>query len=476
MASRVPHIDAPKSRPNSASGDGNESKSYVDFSTVDEDEDQYTQINEPRYENQPIPETSSEHFPKRLTTDVPKQPLQKELQDKLRQSAIFPGTTQLPCSGPTDRQQQEPDSPTPTESEQDTWDDEQNTTETYHNAIYDELKEPTCIKECEPLFNKMKSIHVRLRETREMYEFQTLFSDGEQKMFSHLYDIDSDLTSFIENLKYAFQDVVEVYKLLKYWLQERFFKCFEFYYLNQDIRQNLLSFVKEYRTDCHMLFQKLTFESNKEYSFTDLEERFKELNNWFDVLADHLQKLQEADVNSQTNTVSRLAHETQQLLKNTKARLNEKKKNANHSSGIIGQIELPKNERGIISQEVYSVLAEDYPEIQGIVLNVRMPKKSKYGRSDYSDSRVYLVVFEKNVLLTTMEEKKKSKSKPYKLLECCNRNYVDFERLPKKASPHPHAFILYFYKLERQSKTSYSTHKYVLAPTGNEVTHDVMDA
>ncbi|XP_071964234.1 uncharacterized protein [Antedon mediterranea] len=350
-----------------------------------------------------------------------------------------------------------------------------------YDQVPTEERDPTCIKECEDLFIRVKWLHDYVKETREMYEQNKLnhafFSVGEHKMFNHLDEIVEVLHTLKTHLEYTRKDIVELYKLLKTWLAERYFECFEWYYLNQDIRQNLLSFVKKSRPDCHMLFQRLSQSTRQEYSFTDLEERFKEPNNWFDTLAYHLQDLKEAKINCHGNAVSQLAHETQQLLVNTQHRLQEEckdraERDVNHSSKIVEQIQFPKNEFGLIGEEASLILAEDYAKVHGIFLNVNMPKKSKYGKSAYPGNKVYLVVFEKFVLLTTAEETKRSKSTSYQLLECCNRNYVDFEQLPKKASPHPHTFVLYFYKLVGQTKTLCLTTKYVLAFTGDKVATD----
>ncbi|XP_071965086.1 uncharacterized protein [Antedon mediterranea] len=487
------------------------------FSPIDECQ-QYTQIKSkrPDYENQTITPTRPSI---KRPIDIQTKPLHLlrkstslnlQLQNKLEDAGLL-RLTEMSNPEPTNWRKQEPDWSlqntykeasdmvqynTEVEEEEELDSDdisasEETGTTSVHYTIETNTEEdfsvtcrpidrdPSCIQECADLFSQVTWIHKHVKETRDMYEKNILkhsiFSAGELKLFYHLDEIEETLHSFIENLKYAVQDVVEVYKLLKYWLQERFFECFESYYLHQDIRKNLLTFVKQHHPDCHMLFQRLS-QSTQEYSFRDLEERCKEPNNWCAILARHLQKLKDATVNYRGNTVSQIAHETHKLLENTQARLiadykKKAKSIANHSSTIVRRIEFPKNEHGLICQEAFHILTEEYAKMQGILLNVNMPKKSEYGRSDYSGSKVYLVVFEKLVLLTTMEENKKDKSTSYQLLECCNRNYVDFEQLPKKASPHPHTFVLYFYQLAGQSKNHYSTNRYILALIGNEVTH-----
>ncbi|XP_071964102.1 uncharacterized protein [Antedon mediterranea] len=334
------------------------------------------------------------------------------------------------------------------------------------------------IKECRDFYERVKWTYEYIKETREKYEKDQVLRDvlfpGELKMFNHLDEIEVALFSFKEHLAVAVDDIFKVFHLLKDWLEKGHFHCFESYYLNLDIQQNLVSFVKETRPAFHQVLQRRNTRL-KEFSFNDLESRFEDPKTWFGTLALHLQKLKQAQARSCGNEASRIEYEARKLLQITQERLLEeyekkKKSHVYHSSTIVGRIQLKKNDHGLIGQEAAIIVAEDYTTIQGIVLNVRMSKKSQYGRSAYSGNKVYLVVFEKVVLLTTMEENKKGQ-RTYQLLECCNRNYVDFERLPLKASPHQHTFILYFYKLIDSSATIYTTTQYVLAPIGNEVTN-----
>ncbi|XP_033098144.1 uncharacterized protein LOC117102039 [Anneissia japonica] len=121
----------------------------------------------------------------------------------------------------------------------------------------------------------------------------------------------------------------------------------------------------------------------------------------------------------------------------------------------------------IPSCQVSLLVAEDYAMIQGKVQNIPSLRKSQVGRSAYPGNKAYLVVFERAVLLTTLEEDKRG-NRTYRTLECCNKNYVDVDVLTKNSSTRPHTFVLYFYKPIELSN-SYSSTQYILALIGDEI-------
>ncbi|XP_033097964.1 uncharacterized protein LOC117101948 [Anneissia japonica] len=104
------------------------------------------------------------------------------------------------------------------------------------------------LKESKSFLEKVEWLYDSVKETREMYELdevlRAVLFEGELRMFRHMDVIEETLYSFKGHLEAVLHDVVEIFKLIKEWLEMNYFDCFESYFLNVDIQQNLVSFVQ----------------------------------------------------------------------------------------------------------------------------------------------------------------------------------------------------------------------------------------